>query len=164
MVCGWMSARRETLEGDAGFLFEAGHHRVPELALVREVPVDGALVDLRAFGDAAHRERPPVPHREVVQQLGARGDDALPRLGRALAAHRTVVLPARGRPFVDGHGRKTGSVSHPRTVEVGESLALAWSTSHSGNRLSTSSSATRPSSRASAAPRQKWVPKPNVRC
>ena len=57
-----------------------------------------------------------------------------------------------------------GSVSQPRTVDVGESTALSRSTSHSGNRFSTSSRATRPSSRASAAPRQKWAPRPNVRC
>ena len=42
---------RETLEGDAGLLFEAGHHRVAELALVREVAVHRALIDLRALGD-----------------------------------------------------------------------------------------------------------------
>ena len=40
------------------------------------------------------------------------------------------------------------------TVEVEASFAFPMSTSHSGNRLSTSSSATRPSRRARAAPRQ----------
>ena len=38
----------------------------------------------------------------------------------------------------------------------------SMSTSQSGNRSSTSSRATRPSSRASAAPRQKWMPYPNA--
>ena len=52
----------------------------------------------------------------------------------------------------------TGSVSQPRTVDVRACLALSQSTSHSGKRCSTSSSATRPSRRASAAPRQKWMP------
>ena len=33
------------------------------------------------------------------------------------------------------HGRTTGSVSQPRTVDVGASRALSRSTSHSGNRL-----------------------------
>ena len=56
------------------------------------------------------------------------------------------------------NGRTTGSVSQPRTVEVGASSARLQSTSHSGKRLRTSSSATRPSRRASAAPRQKWMP------
>ena len=46
---------REAREGDAGLRLEARHHRVPELALVREMTVDGALVDLRAFGDRCAR-------------------------------------------------------------------------------------------------------------
>ena len=86
-------------------------------------------------------------------------DDALARLGRPLAAQRTVVPPTRWRGVGRGaHGTTTGSVSHPRTVEVGAKRAPSSSTSHSGNRFSTSSSATRPSSRASAAPRQKCAP------
>jgi len=40
---------------------------------------------------------------------------------------------------------KTGNVSQPRTVEVRACTACSRSTSHSGNRLSTSSRATRPS-------------------
>ena len=55
-------------------------------------------------------------------------------------------------------GITVGSVSQPRTVDVGASRACSRSTSHSGNRCKTSSSATRPSRRASAAPRQKWTP------
>ena len=55
-------------------------------------------------------------------------------------------------------GVTTGSFSQPRTVEVRACTALSQSTSHSGKRCSTSSSATRPSRRASAAPRQKWMP------
>jgi hypothetical protein len=53
---------------------------------------------------------------------------------------------------------RTGSVSQPLTVEVGASLARSESTSQRGNRFSTSSSAIRPSRRARAAPRQKWMP------
>src|SRR5207248_10956159 len=52
-----------------------------------------------------------------------------------------------------------GIVSQPRTVEVRDRLALDKSTSHLGNRLSTSSSAMRPSSRANGAPRQKCAPR-----
>lgn len=47
-----------------------------------------------------------------------------------------------------------GRVSQPRTVEVGDSFARLRSTFHSGKRFRISSRAMRPSSRASAAPRQ----------
>ena len=47
-----------------------------------------------------------------------------------------------------------GIVSHPRTVDVGDNAARLRSTCHSGNRFKISSSAIRPSSRASAEPRQ----------
>jgi len=52
------------------------------------------------------------------------------------------------------HLVNTGSASHPRTVEVGARRAFSQSTSQLRKRASTSSSATRPSSLASAAPRQ----------
>ena len=52
----------------------------------------------------------------------------------------------------------TGSRSHPRTVDVRACTAFSQSTSHVGNRCRTSSRAMRPSSRASADPRQKWMP------
>ncbi len=57
-----------------------------------------------------------------------------------------------------------GMASQPRTAVVGDGLALSQSTSHSGKRLRISSSAMRPSSRASALPMQKWVPAPKVMC
>src|SRR6185437_13276690 len=57
-----------------------------------------------------------------------------------------------------------GMHSQPRTVEVGLRVARLRSTSHSGNRFRISSSATRPSRRASAEPRQKCVPMLKVRC
>src|ERR1700749_3714009 len=63
-----------------------------------------------------------------------------------------------------GHGVEAGIDSHPRTVDVGLSLAFDKSTSHSGKRLRISSMAIRPSSRASAEPRQKWVPTLKARC
>ena len=65
------------------------------------------------------------------------------------------VLPGAMRSQIDRtmhYFVKTGSVSQPRTVEVGESLALSMSTSHSGKRVRTSSRAMTPSIRASAAP------------
>src|SRR5207253_1021531 len=46
-----------------------------------------------------------------------------------------------------------GMVSQPRTVEVGDSLHSERSISHSGKRFKISSSAMRPSRRASAEPR-----------
>ena len=63
---------------------------------------------------------------EAVQELGARGDDALARLGGSLAADagcRTAGGPAScSRRGVTAS--TTGSVSQPRTVEVGASLAF----------------------------------------
>ena len=43
-------------------------------------------------------------------------------------------------------------------------MAFSMSTSHAGKRARTSSSAMTPSIRASAAPMQRWMPLPNVRC
>src|SRR5439155_5884699 len=57
---------------------------------------------------------------------------------------------------------KTGRRSQPRTVDVCACLALSQSISQSGHRVSTSSRATRPSSLARAAPRQKWMPYPKL--
>ena len=69
-----------------------------------------------------------------------------------------AAAPARPTGVLGPATSKTGSFSQPRTVEVRAWTALSQSTSHVGNRCSTSSSATRPSRRASAAPRQKWMP------
>ena len=61
-------------------------------------------------------------------------------------------------PLTAVRRRRSASSPSPRTVEVAESRASPRSTSHSGNRLSSSSSATRPSRRARLAPRQKCSP------
>src|SRR4029453_4780482 len=66
-----------------------------------------------------------------------------------------VIDPNLERPDLLAHGMVAGSVSQPRTVDVGASAACSRSTSHSGKRCRTSSSAMRPSRRAKAAPRQK---------
>ena len=147
------SSRRSPSTSTPASSSSRAHHRVAQLALAGEVPVDGPFVDAGALGDGADGQRAPVPDREAVEQLGAGDEDALARLRRALAAYRAVV-PATWSCRGDAHGRTTGSVSHPRTVDVGASRAPSQSTSHSGKRASTSSSATRPSRRASAAPRQ----------
>ena len=86
---------RQVLEVDTGFGFERAHHRVAQLVFAGEVPVDGALVHARPLGDAANGQRPPVPDREVVQELGARRDDALARFRRTRAPQRTVVRSPR---------------------------------------------------------------------
>ena len=60
----------------------------------------------------------------------------------------TATLPSSS-PISFLPGIDAGRVSQPRTVDVGASRASDRSTSQSGNRFSSSSSATRPSSRAS---------------
>ena len=102
---------------------------------------------------------------EPRSSVGAGGDDALPRLAGPLASQRAVVGAAAGStlgasdvgstrhgcpatmtaaPSTGHYFVKTGSVSQPRTVEVGESRALSRSTSHSGKRVRTSSRAMHP--------------------
>lgn len=81
--------------GHAGFLLQALHDRIVQLALVGEVPVDGALADPGALGDGPERQLPPVPGLQGADQRGALRDDPVARLGRALAAQRAVV-PAPG--------------------------------------------------------------------
>ena len=78
------------------------------------------------------------------------------RTARAAVIHPGVIcVPVGGDDeFGCAHAITAGMASQPRTVDVGESSALARSTSHSGKRLRISSSAIRPSSRASAEPRQ----------
>src|SRR5262245_37263668 len=71
------------------------HHRVSQRALVREMPVDRALVHTRTLGDRTERQRSPVPDGRSVEQRGACGDDPLARPGGLLAAQRGVVAPAR---------------------------------------------------------------------
>ena len=61
---------------------------------------------------------------------------------------------ARCVPSASAHPTTSGSRSQPRTDEVCCSFAASQSTSQDGQRFRISSSATRPSSRASAEPRQ----------
>ena len=122
-MCSAMSSSRSPSSAMPDFAFEARHHGVAELAFVREVPIHRALVHARTRRDAANRQRPPVPDGKPVQELGAGRDDAFARLRGLLAADRTVVSPA----LPDGlaHRVNTGNVSHPRTVDVGDSFALS---------------------------------------
>jgi quercetin dioxygenase-like cupin family protein len=74
-----------------------------------------------------------------------------------------VVRPAHLVSIIRDQQTNAGMESHPRTVDVRDRRALPRSTCHSGNRLSTSSSATRASRRARGAPTQKWAPRPKVK-
>ena len=91
-----------------------------------------------------------------VARLGpVERDDADLVDGRRQDGLRHGARPARSGL---AHGTSTGSFSQPRTVEVRACTALASSISQTGKRRSTSSRATRASSRARCAPRQKCNP------
>ena len=93
-----------------------------------------------------------LPHRDEAADVA---EQARHQRAPAAAAPADVQhLRAKGhQPRVT-----TGSFSQPRAVEVWAITARSVSTSQSGQRCNTSSSATRPSSRARAAPRQKCKP------
>ncbi len=88
---------REPVERVAGLVLEAAHHRLVQLALVREVPVDRALVDPRPLGDGPDGQLAPVPPVEAVDQVGPGDEDALARVRGLLAPHGAVVLAPLGR-------------------------------------------------------------------
>ncbi len=163
-------------EVDACLFLLALHHRVAEPALVPEVAVDGSFVDARPFRDGAHGQVPPIADRGSVEELGTGRHDPVARRRSPAAGggsrRRGGAAPRRRLPSAsprrirggqrsDRHPAQettTGRTSQPRTVEVGESRAPDRSSSHSGKRISSSSRAMRPSSRASAEPMQKWTP------
>src|SRR4051812_38856854 len=139
------------LDGKAG---ERATERVARRERLHVTPHLDALVPARHRDDSVRSDG---THRALTQKLVVRiriVDE------RGLGEEVDVVV----RHVVVVHGVNTGSVSQPRTVDVGARCAPWMSTSHSGKRLRISSSATRPSSRASDAPRQKWMPYPNARC
>ena len=74
------------LEANPGLLLQPMHHRIPETPLVPEVAVHRSLVHPCLFGDAADRERAPVPDGGVVEQPASRRNDSFTGLDRALAA------------------------------------------------------------------------------
>ena len=65
-----------------------------KVASLGEVPVHGALADTGALGHRAEGQGVPVPGVELVDELGAGGDDALTGLGGLPAPHRAVVPTA----------------------------------------------------------------------
>ena len=85
---------------------------------------------------------------------GGRGGQGAHRRVGVRSSSRALRPPRRLPRSSDDHPTMSGSFSQPRTVEVCASFAFSQSTSHSGKRLRSSSRAIRPSSRASAAPRQ----------
>ena len=95
-----------------------------ELALAGEVPVDRPLVD----AGARRRRARTVSARqfqigEAVEQLGAGGDDALARLAPRAGGGAGCRTGGAVRVGVTLTAVTTGSVSQPRTVDVGASLA-----------------------------------------
>jgi hypothetical protein len=84
----------ESLEIDARLALEPAENRVPQRALAREVSVDGPFVHPGAPRHRPNSELAPVPGRELVQQLGAGGEDAPARRRGLPAPERAVVLAA----------------------------------------------------------------------
>src|SRR5690606_25494822 len=107
----------------------------------------GVLDEAEQRGLRRHQAGPGLLLAQTIEAVVERGPVLVDELVDALGL---VVGPAQPAT--------TGSFSQPRTVLVLACTALSQSTSHSGTRLSTSSSASRPARRASAAPRQKWMP------
>src|SRR5262249_41851888 len=110
--------------------------------LVGDTPTDsltGARDDRDLPAEPIHGTPPPGS----IEALRARTLLRTPRCRHALRS-----LGARDQPTMNG------SVSQPRMVDVHDSSARSKSTLHLGKRSRISSSATRASSRASAAPRQ----------
>ena len=123
--------------------------------------------------------RPPLPHYRNTQADSARtrgrrlhvtrgdgrSDREVSRFRGAFGTTKTATFIGRQQEKallvsreVGSQPVKAGMESHPRTVEVGTRRAFSRSISQRGNRLSTSSSAMRPSRRARAAPKQKCAP------
>ena len=158
------------LEGHAGVaelaldLVEQGV-RVPEaLALAhRWLPV------VRRFAWSVPIARPRLHLIQGRLALAAgRQGAALRQLRKARAWAERLGMPheleqARDGWATEGYCSDTGSCSTPRSTTDGFQLSWLRSASNCGNRPSSTGSATFPSSRASGAPRQKWMPCPNER-
>src|SRR3984957_13853013 len=109
-------------------------------------PVNVAGADAAGLGLVVNAGPLPAMHFRSLRKPGA-GSDCDPTPWGVYAGHCHM---------------KAGSVSQPRVEVVCASLALSMSTSQTGKRLRTSSSATWPSRRARAAPRQKCTPCPKL--
>jgi hypothetical protein len=135
---------------------------------ILHVAGDGQAAGAGLLGGVGQSVQPPSQEGHLGPALSqANGDRAAETAGGADndSIHAKTLLMRRCS--VDGmvsvQGVKTGRASQPRTVEVRVCTALSQSTSQVGKRCKTSSSATRPSSRASAAPKQKWMPYPKAK-
>ena len=101
-------------------------------------------------------------YRAQPRHRGAPATATELRVADQVVHHDGTACVLGGAPSIEGVTERqlacTGRRSQPRTFGVCACLALSQSTSQSVHRCSTSSSATRPSRRASAAPRQKCSP------
>ena len=115
---------------------------------------DEIVIDRVRDRHAHHLRRPHHPARpaEGVRQVARQAIPSRRRTRRGWPEGAGAAAPLTGQLAC------TGRRSQPRTFGVCACLALSQSTSQSVQRCSTSSSATRPSRRASAAPRQKCSP------
>ncbi len=154
-------------------LFDAAVDRGFEAVEVADIDLRGddapvvVLDQFGGFGEILRRrmwvgqivDRSADVYRDDVGAFFGQSDSVAAALAaRRSADERDLALDAAA------HDVEAGIDSHPRTVDVGLSVALVRSTSHSGKRLRISSNAMRPSRRASAEPRQKWVPTLKARC
>jgi len=150
--------------------------RVEEVRVVTAACQECSVAFWRGSARRRRRPRPPGTGFErlrfVAQCLGENGDRVIGFSGRHQQQRNTAchIATRRSRLATQGiaaadrvrHGLSlpcvtrrqattTGRHSQPRTVELVAILALSASTSHSGKRVRSSSSAILPSKRASAA-------------
>ena len=181
ILCSFLADGADARVGDDDVepaeLFHAAVHRGLERVVVTHVDFgghDAAVVGLDQIGGLGKVCRCRMRVGQVVDRpADVDGDDVGALLGQpdrvaaALAARgaadeRDLALNPAGHREVTLSG--PASTPSPRTVDVGLRRAFAKSTSHRGKRLRISSRAIRPSRRASAEPRQKWVPTLKARC
>ena len=126
----------------------------------------------RALRDSGREKRPgELAHFALEFDVGEAAVAEHQRLAVAVAFGDVGDEPAEGHSLLIGvesevpaHDVTTGSASQPRIVDDDAIRAFTRSTSQSGKRFRTSSMAMRPSTRARAAPRQKWMLWPKVMC
>ena len=144
-------------------------HRLYAVLTGGAVTVDARVPRCDGVGRDRRRGHAPAGggrrRRDAADRVAASDAGPARRVGVIRDRTSARIAPHGCAPRVGSGGSSrgrqavvTGRDSQPRTVEVRACTAWSQSTSHSGKRISTSSSATRPSRRASAAPRQKWMP------
>ena len=137
-------ARRQRVlgQGNRELLLEPQHELDPREAVEAEVGVEGRIEsDLR---------------RAAGAKLSHDGADGLDQSRRRRPARRW-----RHRARAQ---KRTGSEVSPRSVDDWRHSGVSRASASLGMRRSSASIAICASTRASGAPRQKWMPKPNARC